>query len=159
MNNVRNNIKKEFTIVPNALINDNNLSDRARFIFVYMASKPDDWTFYNAELSKSLKYAIVTLRKYIIELHNSGWITKERIRTNGLFSANTYTLNARPIAKPPCDVFINMVKKQHDNLSTHKKNNIKKQHVEKTDTLNNNNTHKKRKLIKNNLTKGIKILK
>ena len=157
MNNVRNNIKKEFTIIPNALINDNSLSDRARFVFVYMASKPDDWTFYNAELSKSLKYSIETLRKYITELNRSGWIIKEQqTRKDGVFTANTYIINLK---KSPYSIFSDTVKNRHSKLPMRKRTDAEKNRVGKSKTLNNNNIHKKRKSIKNNLTKGIKILK
>lgn len=31
MNNVRNNIRKDFTVTPNALINDDELTPQARF--------------------------------------------------------------------------------------------------------------------------------
>ncbi len=97
-----NNIRKNFTITPNELINDNKITDRARFLFVYMRSKPDEWVFYNYYLSKALGYSLDTLRKYLTELVDSGWILKERQkRLSGKFTANTYVLNSEPkIALP-----------------------------------------------------------
>ena len=52
MNLVRNNIKRDFAQVPNTLINDNSLSDRARFLFCYMAAKPDGSKFYQDKMAK-----------------------------------------------------------------------------------------------------------
>ncbi|WP_299060474.1 helix-turn-helix domain-containing protein [uncultured Polaribacter sp.] len=103
MNNVRNNIRKNFTIAPNELINDNNITDRARFLFIYMSSKPHDWVYYNRQLSNALNYSIDTLRKYLKELIVSGWIIKEKQkRTSGKFTSNTYILNSEPVMILPC---------------------------------------------------------
>lgn len=86
--NLKNRIKSHFTIIPNSLINDRNLSDRARFIFTLMASKPDDWKFYNSSLAKELGYHEDTLRKYVSELIESGWLVKHE----AVGKPNIYTL-------------------------------------------------------------------
>jgi hypothetical protein len=94
MNNLKNNIKKGFTIIPNKLILDATLTDRARFVFCYMASKPDDWSFYHSAMAKELGYSIDTLRKYIEELLLSGWLCREERRGEaGKFTTYDYTLN------------------------------------------------------------------
>ena len=77
MNTFRNNIKCNFSIIPNSVIQDDKLSDRARFLFCYMATKPDDWQFYQKPLAKALGYSLETLRKYIDELLESGWLMRE----------------------------------------------------------------------------------
>lgn len=98
MNNITNNIKKNFTIIPNELIDEKTISDRARFLFVFMCSKPDDWKFRNFHLCKNLGYTEETLRKYMKILIDRGWITKEKQkRIGGKFTSNLYTLNAKPI--------------------------------------------------------------
>lgn len=93
-NNLRNSIKKNFTIIPNALISDSSISDRARFVFCLMASKPDDWSFFNSALARELGYSVETLRKYIKELIANGWIVKvtQSQDENGKFSSNSYEL-------------------------------------------------------------------
>lgn len=97
MNNVKNNIKKGFTIIPNGLILDSSLSDRARFVFCYMASKPDDWSFYQKPMAKELGYSVDTLRKYIDELLGSGWLSREVQRgEKGKFDTYDYTMNTVP---------------------------------------------------------------
>jgi len=99
MNNIRSNIKRDFTTIPNALINDNELTDRARFLFCYMAAKPDDWKFYQNKISKDLKLSIETIRKYISELDESGWLSRELVRSEGKFDSYDYTLNNSPCRK------------------------------------------------------------
>lgn len=114
MNNVKNNIRKSFTIAPNELINNNNISDRARFLFIYMCSKPDSWDFYNYHLSKALGYSKDTLRKYLNELITSGWISKEeQKREFGRFDSNIYVLHAEPRVVLPCRKNTDTVKSIH----------------------------------------------
>jgi len=125
-----------------------------------MASKPDDWTFYNVELSRALNYTIETLRKYIGELNLSGWISKTpQLRIGGLFSANIYTLNSIPIKNQPYMVFPDTVKNRDGKLLTQKKTVSEKNRVGKKQTLTNKEEYKKGKKEKINPTKGVKILK
>ena len=99
MNKVKNKVRKDFTVIPNALINDNTLTDRARFLFCYMASKPDNWDFYQVPLAKQLGYSIDTLRKYLKELMESGWVSREERREEGKFDSFDYTLHPSPCGK------------------------------------------------------------
>lgn len=99
MNTIKSNIAKDFTIIPNALINDDTLSDRARFLFCYMAVKPDNWVFYQAPLAKSLNWSLDTLRKYLSELLESEWLSREIRREDGKFDSYDYTLHETPCGK------------------------------------------------------------
>lgn len=87
-----NNELREYQTISRKLIFDNNLSDRARFVYCYMASKPDGWNFFLDTMAKEIGYNIDTLRKYINELISSGWLIKGRQENNGKFGAVEYTL-------------------------------------------------------------------
>ena len=81
--------------VPRELVFDKNLSDRARFVYVFMACKPDGWDFYLEPMAKDIGYSVDTLRKYINELVTSGWLIKgKQTNENGVFGAVEYTLKA-----------------------------------------------------------------
>ena len=81
--------------VPRELVFDKNLSDRARFVYVFMACKPDGWDFYLEPMAKDIGYSVDTLRKYINELVTSGWLIKgEQSNEHGIFGAVEYTLKA-----------------------------------------------------------------
>lgn len=81
--------------IPRELIFDNSLSDRARFVYVYMASKPNGWSFFIEPMAKDIGYSTDTLRKYINELITSGWLIKgEQQKDKGMFGAVQYTLKA-----------------------------------------------------------------
>lgn len=91
MGNFKNELK-DYQIISRKLIFDNTLSDRARFVYCYMASKPDGWNFYIDNMSKEIGYHPDTLRKYINELIESGWLLKGGQANNGKFGAVEYTL-------------------------------------------------------------------
>jgi hypothetical protein len=117
MNTFRNNIKCNFSIIPNSVIQDDELSDRARFLFCYMATKPDDWQFYQKPLAKALGYSLETLRKYLDELLESGWLMRETRRgERGRFDTYDYTLLESPYRKNP-----DTVKDGHGKTPTRKK--------------------------------------
>lgn len=98
---------KNYESVPRSLVFDKTLSDRARFVYVYMACKPEGWDFFLEPMAAELGYSIDTLRKYLNELALGGWLTKgqQTINANGQFSAVLYTLKAKkeiPTRKKPC---------------------------------------------------------
>ena len=83
---------KNFQVIPRELIFDNSLSDRARFVYCFMASKPDGWDFLLNPMAKELGYSVETLRKYINELIAVGWLKKGEQNNDGKFGAVVYTL-------------------------------------------------------------------
>ena len=100
-----NNELNNYQAIPRDLIFDNTLSDRARFVFCFMASKPNGWDFFLEPMAKEIGYSVETLRKYINELVNSGWLEKgEQKNEGGMFGAIEYTLKATksPSMKKPC---------------------------------------------------------
>lgn len=101
MNKIKNNLRGAFTALPNDLINERGIHPTARFMYVYMASKPDNWEFNDTDLKKALNLKdSTTLRKYRNQLIDFGWITKgEQNRVAGNFSFCHYTINASPIVE------------------------------------------------------------
>lgn len=90
-----NNELHGYNCVPRELVFDNNLSDRARFVYVFMACKPEGWEFFLEPMSKEIGYSKDTLRKYITELVENGWLIKgEQKQENGLFGSVKYSLVA-----------------------------------------------------------------
>jgi hypothetical protein len=139
MGNFKNELKS-YQSIPRALVFDNTLSDRARFIYVFMACKPDGWDFFLEPMSKDIGYSIDTLRKYINELIKSGWLEKgEQQKNNGLFGSVEYTLKATKISdtekfrhgeKPTLDNIDNI-----DKRDNYKEKNDKDKSLSKKDEL------------------------
>lgn len=96
------NENKGYESIPRNLIFDTSLSDRARFVYCYMSAKPDGWDFVLAPMAKELGYSVETLRKYITELVDSGWIIKgeqQYDKDTGKFSNIDYIIKNMP---SPC---------------------------------------------------------
>lgn len=95
MGNVINE-NKGFESISRDLIFDNTLSDRARFVYVYMSAKPEDWEFYVSHMCKELGYSENTLRKYIDELLKTGWLERheQKRKEDGTLGATQYVIKS-----------------------------------------------------------------
>lgn len=120
MGNYINRLKDNYSQIPNDLIYDESLSDRARFVYCWMASKPTGWDFYLTPMSKNINCSIDTLRKYIKELVDAGWLTKgeQSIGNGGKFGSVEYCLEIYPHGE--CSSSDNTVseKVRHGKMST-----------------------------------------
>lgn len=96
-----NNELKNWQQIPKLLINDSSLSDRARFVYCFMACKAEDWDFFMQPLAKDLGYSVDTLKKYINELIESGWLSKgEQTRnSDNTWGSTKYTLHAQKVQR------------------------------------------------------------
>jgi hypothetical protein len=137
MNKLNNKIKDNFTIIPNDIIRNKSLSDRARFIFCYMASMPDDWKFYQGVMAKELGYTKDTLRKYIEELLTTGYLHREQRRETGKFDSYDYTLNFTPSGKKA-----DTVKSRDGENPTREKSSLINKDLEQRKTIININLDK-----------------
>jgi len=80
---MKNHLKNRYTQIPNAVINDIELHPIARFLFVYLCSKPDDWEFHTKQIEKALRISKDTRIKYTKELIDAGWITATQQKNGG----------------------------------------------------------------------------
>ena len=84
-----------YQTIPRQVVFDSSLSDRARFVYIFMSCKPNGWDFFLEPMAKEIGYSVDTLRKYINELVDNGWLVKgEQTNVNGIFGAVEYTLKA-----------------------------------------------------------------
>lgn len=96
-------LKKEnipFTQVPNVIIYDDKLSAQAKGVACYLFSRPDGWSFNYIEIASHFKNSEDTVRKYLIELKEAGYLTREKIREeSGKFARIEYRLNFTVLVK------------------------------------------------------------
>lgn len=76
-------INGNFGVAPNELLNDSTISLKAKGLYVYMQSKPDDWVFSLDRISFQNKDGNDSVRNAINELIQSGYLSKSRINNNG----------------------------------------------------------------------------
>jgi hypothetical protein len=85
-----------FTQVPNALICEPSLSSKAKAVYCYLYSRPDDWNFYVQEIEKNFKEGRDAINSAISELQTFGWVVREQVRIGGKFSHNEFMINVIP---------------------------------------------------------------
>ena len=81
MNTLRNELKANYSQIPNELITDLTLSSGALRVLLYLFTKPDNWNVYNADICKQLDISEKTLTKYWSELLSSKWLRREKKQT------------------------------------------------------------------------------
>jgi hypothetical protein len=72
----RSDKKKNFTQICNKLIGDTSLSRDARFVMIYILSKPDDWTINETDICNVCQIGKKLFRKVFSELETSGFIKR-----------------------------------------------------------------------------------
>lgn len=82
--------------IPKDLVFAVGLSDRARFLYVYMACKEKGWEFDQHTMCSELGYSADTFRKYVGELLSSGWLVRvgQSKDAKGCFGNVKYVLKA-----------------------------------------------------------------
>lgn len=77
-----NNHNKGYESIPREVVYDTRLSFKARFLYVYMSCKPDKWEFHLPVMAKEIGCSVDTLKTYLEELVNIGWVVYEKQEQN-----------------------------------------------------------------------------
>ncbi len=96
MSILKKSFKISFTQVPNEIINDINVSLKAKGLYLYMVSKPDNWEFSLLGMVSQLKEGKTALLAIMNELIKFGYMEKIKNRVNGRQSVNDYILHLEP---------------------------------------------------------------
>jgi len=91
-------VDKNFTMIPNGLITDSNLSCRSRLLMVYLLSRPEEWTVRSGDLQKVLASGRDAIRAAIKQLEGQGFLKRETIHDDG----GTFTGIEYEVVYPPC---------------------------------------------------------
>lgn len=90
--------QKRFTTVDNAVLNNVNLSWKAKGLFVYLWSQADEWDFYETEVVKHSTDGLSSLKSGLKELEEQGYLKRDRQRDDkGHFKENNWILSENPI--------------------------------------------------------------
>lgn len=80
-----------YVMLNKKLLNDTELSWKAKGVLAYLLSLPDDWKIYEEEIAKHSKDSRDSLRTAIKELIKRGYIARERNRNEkGQLQGSTY---------------------------------------------------------------------
>jgi hypothetical protein len=87
------NKTENFTIVSNEIFRRSDVSARAKGIYIYIMTLPDDWKLYKSEIYKHFTEGITAIDTAFKELETLGYITKERCKgEGGKFAGWDYTI-------------------------------------------------------------------
>ena len=87
---IKRNRSESFSIIGNEALRRSDLSARAKGIFAYIMTLPDDWILYKEELFKHFTEGRDALNKAFRELVDAGYIVVEQKKEKGRFSNNVY---------------------------------------------------------------------
>lgn len=91
---------KNFTVVNNFIIKDKRLSWKAKGIWLYAFSRPDDWTFRLNDLIKQSTDKKHSVNEGIKELQNCGYLIRIQGRDKGKYSESEWTFFEIPFEIP-----------------------------------------------------------
>lgn len=83
---------RNFTIILNEVLQRNDISARAKGIYAYLMSLPDDWEIHKNELFQHFSEGRDALNHAFKELIEAGYIKAEKQITQGKFSGCKYTI-------------------------------------------------------------------
>lgn len=93
MSRIINSIKKNYTIIPNEVLGDKNLSLKAKGLISYLISLPVDWEIYKSELKNHFKDGKDSINSAFDELINAGYIIQEeKDKQKGQFGGYNYVI-------------------------------------------------------------------
>lgn len=155
----RNRNRESFSTIPNQLLNDFSISAKARLLYVYLNSKPENWRFYNADLFNAIGCKHEALASYLKEITDKGWVLRKQGRKDdgGKWGGNDYIINTRPFQYQEEideveDITVGGETPHTENPDTVKSGIGKNLLHSNTDTNNNNNNTKEKKKSSTELT-------
>ena len=94
-------IKSRYSVIPNDLVNNTEISLRAKGLFAFIQSKPDGWDFSADRISNQTKEGLQAVISALKELEKSGYLIRDRIQNElGHWGVN-YILKENPIDQIP----------------------------------------------------------
>lgn len=84
-----------YTLVINTLLNDNRLSAKAKGVYAYLYSKPDEWDFSGDRVAVDFKDGRKAVYAALKELEDTGWIERRRQPDGNM----TYFIKVKPNAQ------------------------------------------------------------
>lgn len=93
-------IEKDFTVIPNEIIRNKEMSMNSKMLLITMLSLPPDWDFSINGLKSIVKEGRDTVRNALQEIEKYGYLTRNRVRNdNGTLVGYEYTVYQYPVEK------------------------------------------------------------
>ena len=100
MGKIKLDRKDNYTIISNSVLKNKNLSLKAKGLYAYMWSLPDNWDYSVAGLVTLLKEGKDAINEALKELEREGYLVRTILRKGGKFSDMDYILHEFPQFSP-----------------------------------------------------------
>lgn len=102
MARIRKLAQTNYTVIDNKIIRDESLSWKAKGVFAYLWSMPDDWEFFETEVMTHAKDGRDSLRSAIKELQDHHYMRRTRTRNEkGQVKTSDWELSDKPMLENP----------------------------------------------------------
>lgn len=126
-------IKEKYGQIPNELLNNDEISLKAKGLFGYLQSKPDGWDFSEERITKKIKEGKTALHSAIKELEEYGYLRRESNKdSEGKWSGYNYTLSGYPFDGKPVKRVTRLTEK---GVTLSKKETVRKNNKESKDIV------------------------
>lgn len=143
---IKKQYQKGFTTVDNLVLNDTNLSWKAKGLFVYLWSQSDEWDFYETEVVKHSTDKIASLKSGLKELEQQGYLKRQRKRDDkGRLKENEWILSDNPMLENPMLDNPMLENRTLTNTNNNNINNNKDESNSAKENKDKNNSNKKNK--------------
>lgn len=96
MGNFKNNFNKNFTQIPNEVLNDEELSLKSKGLLAYLISKDDNWNFSAERISTQNNDGKASVNAGLKELENLGYLIRRKLKNEkGSFVGIEYEIKNR----------------------------------------------------------------
>ena len=116
-------LPERYTIVSNGLLSDPELSLKAKGLYAYLLSKPDEWIFHLSVMKKELKESRDSIYSALRELIERNYLKRYQIN-NGSFGGTIYEFVENPCTENPC------TENTHDNNTNQTKKDKTKTNID-----------------------------
>lgn len=96
MSKLTKSYKANFTTVPNNIINDKSISLKAKGVYLFLISKPDNWHFSVDRISSQNSDGLASVKSALKELEDKRFLKRIQINKRGFFGENDYIIFDEP---------------------------------------------------------------
>jgi hypothetical protein len=94
-------VKERYAVIPNAIVSDSNLSLKAKGLFAFIQSKPDEWKFSAERIAGQCKEGVDSIKAGLKELENTGFLKRVKYQDSvGKWAYNYILLENKTGEKP-----------------------------------------------------------
>jgi hypothetical protein len=134
-------IKNRYGTIPNDLLNSIHISFKAKGMYAYIQSKPDNWEFSAERISKQVKEGLPSVISALKELENFGYLARNRYQNNKGFWVVDYLLYEIPIEE---NLITGKPNKENPNIGKQSNNS----NIDYSKQEDNNYTNNKERIVK-----------